>query len=302
MDLSPANRGRRPTARRRPAPTLAALGLATTWLLAGCSSGQDVWAEAMEDVDGVVSVEYLSRDNQLVGPDDHEMTVRLEDDLDVEQVRRIAEASCARDAPLTRLTLTTAAPDTDEAGSVTLQNAAPYDTACLAEETVAGFATASTAMGRLLPGYDGDFSSPGFTAGAAPSPDDPDRALVVVTTSAERARLLDALRALHDEGAALPLRYVGWWDEDRDPGTSATRPLVADLSPDADMAVLAPLISGAFELGVDDVEVTDRAITVTPPPGAVPDVAAWQHLADQAAGAGVGLEVGTPSEPDATTG
>lgn len=302
MDLSPANRGRRPTARRRPAPALAALGLATTWLLAGCSSGQDVWAEAMEDLDGVVSVEYLSRDNQLVGPDDHEMTVRLEDDLDAEQVRRIAEASCARDAPLTRLTLTTAAPDTDEAGSVTLRSAGPYGSACLAEETVAGFAAASAAMGRLLPGYDGDFSSPGFTAGAAPSPDDPDRALVVVTTSAERARLLDALRALHDESTALPLRYVGWWDEDRDPGTPATRPLVAHLSPDVEMAVLAPLIRGAFALDVEDVEVADRTITVTPPPGAVPNAAAWQHLADQAAGAGVGLEVGTPSEPDATTG
>lgn len=271
-------------------------------VLAGCASAQQTWAETMEQVDGVASVEYEFRDNQLVGPDDHEATVRLEDDLGAEQVRRLVETSCARDAPLTRLTLTTAAPDTDEAGSVTLQNAAPYDSACLAEETVAGFAAASTAMGRLLPGYDGDFSSPGFTAGAAPSPDDPDRALVVVTTSAERARLLDALRALHDEGTALPLRYVGWWDEDRDPGTSATRPLVADLSPDADMAVLAPLIRGAFELGVDDVEVTDRAITVAPPPGAVPDAAAWQHLADQAAGAGVGLEVGTPSEPDATTG
>ncbi|MFE9234131.1 hypothetical protein [Cellulosimicrobium funkei] len=77
---------------------------------------------------------------------------------------------------------------------------------------------------------------------------------------------------------------------------------MAHLSPDADMAILAPLIRGAFELGMDDVEVTDRTITVTPPPGAVPDAAAWQHLADQAAGAGVGLEVGTPSEPAATIG
>ncbi|MEV8027212.1 hypothetical protein [Cellulosimicrobium funkei] len=77
---------------------------------------------------------------------------------------------------------------------------------------------------------------------------------------------------------------------------------MAHLSPDVDMAVLAPLIRGAFALGVDDVEVADRMITVTPPPGAVPDAAAWQHLADQAAGAGVGLEVGTPREPDATTG
>lgn len=281
------------------AQVLGGLALA---VLPGCASTQQTWAETMEQVDGVASVEYGFRDNRLVGPDDHEATVRLEDDLGAEQVRRLVETSCAHDAPLTRLTLTTAAPDTDEAGSVTLQNAAPYGSACLAEETVAGFAAASTAMGRLLPGYDGDFSSPGFTAGAAPSPDDPDRALVVVTTSAERARLLDALRALHDEGTALPLRYAGWWDEDRDPGTSATRPLVADLSPAADMAVLAPLIRGAFELGVDDVEVTDRTITVTPPPGAVPDAAAWQHLADQAAGAGVGLEVGTPSEPDAATG
>lgn len=245
----------------------AVIALAVT--LCGCATprptpDQQAWLDAVEHLDGIESVDLEYDDGGLNGPGRDELTIILSADLTVAHARRISEESCRRDAHFTRIDLTTAQED-PAARTVSQSEVSGYDESCISPVVMESFAHATAAMRDLPRAVDVEFYLYGFEPSAvfeAPVPQRPDSPFFMQATATDRQDLITALAPMHERLRDHPLTYYGDVVSTGTAGAEHDRYLVATLSPDADIALILPLLEHPFALAARTVTVTESALSI----------------------------------------
>ncbi|MFZ4896295.1 hypothetical protein ACL9RL_17770 [Plantibacter sp. Mn2098] len=262
---------------RRPTLAFAAVvGLALA--VTGCSttgSAQRDLAARLDDLDGVTSTTYTLTDSIFQLPV-HFLKIIVATDLSAEDAQRIAHESCNPTIEISNLTVTTNDDTLAPRAVVTSQNGVDT-TSCMDENELVAFSLASDVMNKLGPDYDGRFSV--FLGGLDGTIPD---ALSVRTFASDRTRLVDALRALHNRYHG-PIDFTGKWAKSGDEYLPSLPEFAAQLTDDADLDTLTPLIGRAFDLGVGDIAVNDSTLSVEITDDTAPGAeAALRAIADAA--------------------
>lgn len=222
--------------------------------------GQNAWAGALEELPGVVSVDWTYRDGWPNSGKTYDSDIVLAPDLTAEQARAISDESCTHDTVITRIALTTPGPDGGQRTGVSDSSAS--ESACLPEAAILAFAQANAAR-QTATQFDGRFELLGLSnsneSSADPAITD---SLRVTARAAEEAMLVDALRELHAHITDYPLRFSGEVSGSETSLSRSPTPVEALLSPDADFTRLEPLVIQALTVNHEKIIVTDDRVEV----------------------------------------
>lgn len=231
--------------------------------LSGCANlglSQNAWASALEELPGVVSVDWTYRDGWPNSGKTYDSDIVLAPDLTAEQAHAISDESCAHDTVITRIALTTPGPDGGQRTGVSDSSAS--ESACLPEAAILAFAQTNAAR-QAATEFDGRFEILGLSnsdeSSADPATTD---SLRVTARATEEAMLVDALRELHAHITDSPLRFSGEVSGSAAPLSRSPTPVEALLSPDADFTRLEALVVQALTVNHEKIIVTDERVEV----------------------------------------
>jgi len=260
---------------------------AAALVLASCATStedQKAWADAIEELDGIKSVNVEHVDGGIGADDQYKAEIINAPGFTEEQARAAAAESCSQDTRISSVRIATS-----DSVSPSVENADLADQACIDSDSIVRYSHVSTAINSLPKKFAGSVTVLGMQdeRGATDA-----QSFLVEVGATDIASIMDALAVLHKHIQNVPLTFEAAVSEH---GTTLARegePINATISPDAELDALIPLVKAALKLDRRAITMTDDSLTVNLTNSKKLDSPKVERLRRQATKAGVALNVG----------
>lgn len=260
-----------------------------TLLLASCATAtedQKAWADAIEELDGVKSVNVEHIDGGIGADDQYKVEIVNAPGFTEEQARAVAAQSCTHDTRISSVRISTS-----DSFAPSVEKAHLADQACINSDSIVRYSRVSTAINNLPETFAGSVTVLGLQdeRGTADG-----QSFLVEVGAQDDASILDALAALHKHIQNVPLTLEAAVSEHGTTLASEGEPINATISPDAELDALLPVVKAALKLDRRAITMTDDSLTVNLINSKKLDSPKVEQLRRQATKAGVALNVGIP--------